>query len=208
MIFSRSRKLLALTLVLMLVGIAALTGGTLVTKEDPLAHADAIYVLGGSWTERWLEATDLYKEGYAPLVIISRGAIEPGQEELERRGIRLPSSPEIGRTIMTERLGVPADAVRVLNAYVDNTAAEADAIRVTVRQQHWRRLIVITSRSSTRRAGFAMRRILGSDGVEIIMRASRTDGFVPGEWLASRSRFRDVFYEAPKLLAYWLGLKG
>lgn len=208
MIFTRSRKLLTLVLLLIVVGIGAKTGGDLVTNEDPLVKSDAIYVLGGSWTERWLEATDLYKEGYAPVIIISRGNVEPGQAELERRGVRLPSSPEIGRTIMTERFGIPASAVRVLESYVDNTAAEAEAIRDTVRQQHWRRLIVITSRSSTRRAGFAMRRILAADGVEIIMRASRTDAFRPGQWLGSRSNFREVFYETPKLFAYWLGLKG
>ncbi len=206
MSLSRLQRFFALTIVVAIV--AALLGlGRMVTREDPLQNADAIYVLGGSWTERWLEASDLYKEGYAPLIVISRGTIERGEFELQRRGVPFPSPGELGRNAMVNHLGIPATAVELLTADVDNTAQEAEAIRDIAAARHWHRLIVITDRATTRRAGFAMRRVLGA-GVEVIMRGPRYDGFSPNGWWKTRPGFRTVFYEAPKLLAYWVGLKG
>jgi uncharacterized SAM-binding protein YcdF (DUF218 family) len=187
---------------------AAMVGaGRLVAHEDPLEHADAIYILGGSWVQRWLEATDLYHEGYAPHIVFSRDRVDDATRELARRGVRLPSAADVGRDTMIRSLKVPADAVEVLPTSVDNTAQEADAIRSVALEHQWRRLIVITDRASTRRAGFAMRRVLGSD-IDVIMRAPRFDSFRPSRWWATRPDFRSVFYEGPKLLAYWLGLRG
>lgn len=206
MSISRTQRLLALLVVVALA--ATLVGaGRLVTHEDPLEKADAIYVLGGSWVERWLEATDLYRESYAPHVVISRGTISDGERELAKRGVPFPSPGELGRTTMIGPLNVPADAVELLATDVDNTAQEAAAIRAVAAERQWRRLIVITDRASTRRAGFAMRRVLGPD-ILVIMRAPRLDRFPPGRWWQTRASFRTVFYEMPKLLAYWSGLRG
>ncbi|MBP8273548.1 MAG: YdcF family protein [Acidobacteria bacterium] len=202
---TRTRLWLALTLLAVAALISSM--GRIAAHESPLQKADAIYVLGGSWAERWLEAADLYREGYAPAIVISRGTVGPGEDQLEKRGIHVPGPAELGRTAMVESLKIPSAAVEILSASVDNTAQEAEAIQALVQARHWRRLIVITDRPSTRRAEFAMRRILGPD-VEIIMRASRHDPFTPGIWWSSRQNFRAMFYEAPKLLAYWIGMRG
>lgn len=206
MSISRFQRISALVVVLLITA-ALLGAGRMVTREDPLQKADAIYVLGGSWVERWLEAADLYREGYAPSVVISRGTIEGGGRELARRGVPFPGPGELGRNAMIGPLQMPATAVAVLTTDVDNTAQEAEAIRPIVAERRWRRLIVITDRASTRRAGFAMRRVLGPD-IDVIMRGPRLDRFPPDQWWKSRANFRTVFYEAPKLLAYWFGLKG
>lgn len=206
MFISRFQRVTAVVLVV-LISACALGAGRFVTREDPLQHADAIYVLGGSWVQRWLEAADLYNEHFAPNIVISRGTISDGERELARRGVAFPSEGELGRRGMVDHLGIPAAAVAVLTTDVDNTAQEAEAIKVVATERHWRRLIVITDRASTRRAGFAMRRVLGAN-VEVIMRAPRTDAFPPNGWWKRRATFRTVFYELPKLLAYWVGLKG
>ena len=44
------------------------TAGTFLACEDPLAPADAIFVLAGTLIERPLEASDLYAAGYAPRI--------------------------------------------------------------------------------------------------------------------------------------------
>jgi len=195
------------TLVVVLLAVALLGGGRIVTREDPLQKADAIYVLAGSWVQRWMEGADLYLEGFAPHVVLSNGTFDEGERELKRRGIRFPGPGELSRAAMIEQLKIPATAVDVIGESLDNTAQEAEAIKPFINQYHWRRLIVITDRASTRRAGFAMRRVLGPD-VEIIMRAPRLDVFPPDGWWRKRANFRTVFYEFPKLLAYWFGLKG
>jgi len=206
MSISRSQRVMALLFV-GLITAALLGSGRLVTDEDPLQKADAIYVLGGSWVQRWLEAVDLFREGYAPHIVISRGTIEEGERELGRRGVPFPGPGEMGRNAMVTHLGIPPDAVEVLTTDVDNTAQEAETIKDIAAGRRWHRLIVITDRASTRRAGFAMRRVLGP-GVDVVMRGPRLDGFPPGGWWRRRADFRTVFYELPKLVAYWVGLKG
>jgi len=206
MSLSRLQRAIAIAVVVLLT--ASLVGaGRLVTQEDPLQKADAIYVLGGSWVERWLEAADLYGEGFAPQIVISRGTVEGGERELARRGIAVAGPAESGRRIMIDALKIPSTAVEVLPTDVDNTAQEAEAIRGVIADRHWQRVIVITDRASTRRAGYAMRRVLGPS-VDVVMRAPRLDQFPPNGWWRHRANFRTVFYELPKLIAYWFGLKG
>jgi uncharacterized SAM-binding protein YcdF (DUF218 family) len=50
--------------------------GSFLATEDPLEHADAIFVFAGTRAERPLEAFDLWKEGYAPRVVVTRAVAE------------------------------------------------------------------------------------------------------------------------------------
>lgn len=206
MIFTKSRRLLAAVLLFIAAGLF-LSAGRFVTREDPLEHADAIYVLGGTWALRWLEAADLMREGYSSKIVLSPAARDLAEDALISRGIPVPRPVDVQRRMMIERAGVPADAIEILPGELDNTAQEADAIAPLIAARHWRTIIVITDRSTTRRGGYAMRRALGPD-VRIIMRASRYDQYTPGNWWSNRSTFRLTFYEFPKLVAYWLGLRG
>lgn len=206
MIFIKSRRLLAVVLLFMAVGLI-LSAGRLVTREDPLEHADAIYVLGGTWSLRWLEAADLMREGHSSTIVLSPTMRDLGEEALMSRGTPIPRPVDVQRQLMIEHARIPAAAIQIVPGEVDNTAQEADAIRPLVTANHWRSLIVITDRSTTRRGGYAMRRALGAD-VRVIMRASRYDLYRPGAWWTTRSMFRLTFYEVPKLVAYWCGLRG
>lgn len=206
MIFSRSRWLLATVLILIAAGLF-LSVGRLITREDPLEKADAIYVLGGSWATRVLEGVDLYNEGYARHIVLSPGYQDVGEVALLERGIPIPRDVEFMIDLMVEKMGIPKDAAILLPGDADNTAQEAELIEPLLKGRGWHSLIVITDRSSTRRAAYAMRRALGPD-VRIIMRASRLDDFEPGDWWKNRGTFRMTFYEVPKLLAYVLGLRG
>ena len=184
-----------------------LSAGRLVTREDPLEHADAIYVLGGTWARRWLESADLFREGYSTRIVLSPEARDVGEEVLAGRGTPIPRPVDVQRQMLIDRMHIPAAAIEVLPGELDNTAQEADAIKPLVAANHWRTLIVITDRAVTRRAGYAMRRALGPD-VKVIARASRYDSYNPGGWWKTRPMFRTTFYEFPKTLAYWLGLRG
>jgi len=205
-LFIKSRRLLAVVLLFIAAGLV-LSAGRLVTREDPLEHADAIYVLGGTWSMRWLESAELMRDGYSAHIVLSPGARDVGERVLGGRGTPVPRQVDIQRQMLIERLHISADAIQILPGEVDNTAQEADAIKPIVSANHWRSLIVITDRATTRRGALAMRRVLGPD-IKIIMRASRYDEFNPGAWWTTRSMFRTTFYEFPKLVAYWLGLRG
>lgn len=184
-----------------------LFAGVIIDHSDALEPADAIYVLGGSRISRALEASELYRSGLATQIIISPGARETAEVELAKRGISVPTEGQVARDILVNQLGIPASAIDVLTGDVDNTAQEASAITSLVSAHRWTKLIVISDCSSTRRAGFVFRRLLGPE-VTVISRCARTDGYNPWMWWRSRPSFRETFYEFPKLVAYWCGLRG
>jgi uncharacterized SAM-binding protein YcdF (DUF218 family) len=119
----------------------------------------------------------------------------------------VPNDSELAQDLLVNQLEVPAAAVEILPRPVDNTAEEAEAIRALAERAGWTRLIVVTDRASTRRAGYAFRRVFG-DRVKVMVTCNRDDPFDPGRWWAQRWSVRATFYEAPKLLAYWMGLRG
>lgn len=182
-------------------------GGRYLQHEDPLQKADAIFVLAGTRTERPLEAIDLYKEGFAPMVVLSPGRPEEGEDLLRRRGIRFPSEVELERDVLLQS-GIPAGAIISTSGYVDNTAQEANLLRAMVTARGWRRVIIVTSKYHTRRAAFAFRRGLEGTGAQVVMRASRYDVSDPARWWRYRSDFRFASSEWQKLIAYRLGLGG
>lgn len=182
-------------------------GGRYLQHEDPLQKADAIFVLAGTRAERLLEGVDLYKEGYAPVIVLSPGRPEPGEYLLRERGVRFPSEVELERSAVVQS-GVPESAVIATNGYVDNTAQEANLLRAMVVARHWQRVIIVTSKYHTRRSGFAFRRGLKGTGAEVVMRASRYDPADPARWWRTRGDFRFASSEWQKLILYRLGLEG
>jgi uncharacterized SAM-binding protein YcdF (DUF218 family) len=213
MAFLRPRLAVRRTILALLV-LAVLTagwfvyyGGRYLQHEDPLQKADAIFVLAGTRAERPLEAIDLYKEGYAPFVILSPGNVEDAELVLRKRGIRFPLQDELQRDALVQS-GLPAAAVFSTGGYVDNTAQEANLLRAIVQARGWRRVIIVTSKYHTRRAAFAFKRGLEGTGADIVMRASRYDLSDPARWWRYRSDLRFGLSEWQKLLAYHLGLGG
>src|SRR4051812_3332844 len=85
-------------------------GGRYLQHEDPLQKADAIFVLAGTRIERPLEAMDLYKEGWAPLIVLSPGRPEEGEYILRQRGIPFMTESEQARDALI-RSGLPVAAV-------------------------------------------------------------------------------------------------
>jgi uncharacterized SAM-binding protein YcdF (DUF218 family) len=182
-------------------------GGRFLQHEDPLERADAIFVLDGTRLERPLEAVDLYKAGWAPLIVLSPGRPEPAELLARAEGVTFPREAELVRNAMVQ-LGVPAKAIVADPGSVDNTASEANLLRAMVIARHWTRVIVVTSKYHTRRAGFAFRRGLKGTGATAIMRASRYDPFDPAHWWRSRADVRYAGREWIALILYYLGLKG
>ena len=175
--------------------------------EDPLRHADAIFVLAGARAERWLEAVDLFHEGVAPRIILSPGELEQAELVLRQRHIVFPQEAELARDAIVQ-LHVPADAVSILEGSVDNTAQETEALHHLARARGWRTIIVVTSKYHTHRAAFAFQREFAGSGIAILMHASRYDKSDPARWWRHRADVRYVVSEVGKLVLYRLGLAG
>jgi len=180
--------------------------GRLLVSVDQLQKSDAIYVLAGTRVIRAEEAVSLYREGYAPTLVLSPGWVEAAETRLRQQGVRLPSDADIERDVLIQ-LGVSADAIISLPVSADNTAQEADIIAPLVNQRRWTKLIVITDRSSTRRARYAFHRVF-KDRVQIFVTCNRFDPYDVRWWWNRRPSIRETMYELRKLLAYWAGLRG
>jgi uncharacterized SAM-binding protein YcdF (DUF218 family) len=185
--------------------------GRFLVRVDVVEPADAIFVLAGSRVDRWLEGLELYRDGKAPLVILSPGRIEASEMALRGRGVRLPTEAELARDAM-QQLGVPATAIRILPGSLDNTAQEAEALHRYTQDAEsgtrLQRIIVVTSAYHTRRTRFAFRREFAEDPVRLMIHASRFDEADPGRWWQHRADIRFVTSELQKLLLYGLGLEG
>jgi uncharacterized SAM-binding protein YcdF (DUF218 family) len=197
--------LLALLALVALGAYALIHLGTFLAREDLLTRGDAIFVLAGTEMTRPLEGADLYLQGYAPRLVMSREVLEPAFAIIERRGAPLSSKVERARDVLIN-LGVPATAVVLPDRIHGSTAAEAITLREMAQTNHWRTVIVVTSKFHLRRAGFAIRRELRGTGVRVLMRGSRYDNARPEQWWRQRGDLRDILEEVPKFAAYALGL--
>ena len=200
------RLVAAIIIVLAIAGVAFLPfAGRYLLYEDPLENSDAIVVLAGARVERWLEGVELYREGWAPKLVLSPGRMEDAEIQLRNMGIRFPSDAELARDAIVQ-MKVPESAVETLPEQLDNTAQEAAAVHEMAAARHWQRVIVVTSKYHTRRARFAFARELARTNVQVLIRASRYDPAKPERWWTTRADARYVASELEKLLAYKLGL--
>jgi uncharacterized SAM-binding protein YcdF (DUF218 family) len=193
----------------LLLSAAALAyAGRFLAHADPLQTADAIFVLAGTRVERPLEAADLFREGYAPRIVLTRGASEQQAiRTAEGRGAIVPGDADLTVALLRS-LGVPSEAVLVAPALHDSTADEARTLRTLAGSEGWTRVIVVSSTYHLRRAAIAMRRAVRGTGVEVIMRASRHDPSTPDRWWQRRADIRWIVSETPKLIAYAVGASG
>jgi uncharacterized SAM-binding protein YcdF (DUF218 family) len=190
---------------LLLIGIFLLRGlGSWLVVQDPLVHADAIVVLGGTMYERQLEAVDLFKEGWAPHVYVLREIADWGEAELITRGVPYTRVVDVQIETM-RRLGIPADRLHVLEP-ADSTAEEARHVLQLATEAKLTKLIIVTSKQHTRRSRLVMNRRLGPAGVTVVLRASRYDRANVDRWWSERSTLRFTLFETQRLLGYWVGV--
>jgi uncharacterized SAM-binding protein YcdF (DUF218 family) len=81
--------------------------------EDALEPAAAIVALGGDPPFREMEAARLYRAGWAPGVVIVRGARREESKTLRDMGIEVAERWELSREVLI-RQGVPASAIWVV----------------------------------------------------------------------------------------------
>jgi len=204
----RGRRLRVAVLVLVVAALlyglspAILTAmGEQLIHADPLERADAIVVLA-PLVERLVEAADVYRQGYAPTVVLTREKRDPAEQMLIDRGV-IRSREEERRDILVA-LGVSPGAIVILDPFVTSTADEARAVSDWARRQRVAKLIVVTSSFHTGRARLTLMRAVADRPVDIIMWPAAMSRFHSDTWWKSRETLRDGFLEWEKLLYYRL----
>lgn len=168
--------------------------------DDGAQPADVIVVLSGSTrrnfprvnsTERLIEGLRLLHAGYAPQITFT-GEGDDESNQFDRQAVEIA-------------LDLGADGERIvpfvpLGGSPMNTRSEALSIRAMAEQHGWRRILLVTSPSHTRRAVGVFR----GAGLDTRVVACRT-GRYELEYGGAGSRFeiwKDVMYEAQGLLLY------
>lgn len=120
-------------------------------RADEPARADAVVMLAGADDGRHLYARDLVDAGYADELLVSN----PGG-----------NSERIARRLCTG-IARPADAeVACFAPEPRTTWGEAQAVAAIARARGWERILVVTNRPHTLRAGLWMR---GATGLDVRM---------------------------------------
>jgi uncharacterized SAM-binding protein YcdF (DUF218 family) len=160
--------------------------------EDPLEKSDAIIVLSDDnfYADRATRAAELFRQGFAPIVVAS--------------GMRLRPYAGISE-LMTHDLierGVPKDRIVAFPQDADNSKEQAEALRKLVQDRNWKRVIVVTSNYHTRRARYIFGKIFANSAAVRI--ASAPDGdFDPAHWWERRKSVKRFVDE---VLAYALAV--
>ena len=154
--------LIFITALIMLFSIIFLSlASNYLTVDNDLAKADAIVVLMGDALGRVPEAADLYRAGYAEVVIMVQGAHGTETAEARRDAISLK---------------IPEESVIVLPGQAKNTWEEAEIVRdYLAQEQDINSLILVNSKFQTRRTAATFERMLGclDRDITLISRASR-----------------------------------
>lgn len=172
--------------------------------EQPLEKADAILVLSGGTPFRAMEAAELYRRGWAPTVILTQAV--PGQEYYAFRnlGITVLGEHDYNRQILL-RKGVPPEAIVPLDQPIVNTWDELRAVTRWLEDRGDHTVIIVTSKSHTRRVTMQWR-YLKDRAVRAIVRWTPDDPFDPSRaWWKERRFAFIVLWEYLGLINYWLG---
>ena len=101
--------------------------------------------------------------------------------------------------------GVPADAIRVLEPPIVNTADEMAAVSGALAGEKAATVIIVTSKVHTRRARILWHRSAAQHETGII-RAASDDPFEPARWWRTTGDALDVVRETLGILNAWAGM--
>lgn len=196
--------LLALLSAIVLWPILAWAGAHLLIVKSELPAADAIVVMSGSSTylERADWAARLYREGRAPVIILTNDSLISGWDKKEQRN---PYFYELAARELQQR-GVPESKILVVSDIALGTYEESLGVRDYAAAHQLKRLLVVTSAYHTRRTLWSLRHACEGSGIEIGI-DSPPPGWqtpAPSRWWWRRWGWKVVAGEYVKLIYYWM----
>ena len=172
--------------------------------EQPMEKADALLVLSGGAPFRALEAAALYRQEWAPVVLLTQGLRREDYYVWQTLGIYHPEEHESNLEILL-RQGVPPEDIVLLEQVIVNTRDEINAAAPWLREHGSQRVIIVTSKSHTRRVTL-MWQHMQQGMIRGIVRWARGDPFDPRQtWWKDRGFAAMVLHEYLGLINYWLG---
>lgn len=152
-------------------------GRFLVVNQTPRA-SDAIIVLGGGPINRIEKASQLYAQGYAPLLVASGGTMYSATRSQAEE-----------MALQAEQLGVPASHI-VLDQKSESTQQNARDTLAILLRRHLRSAIVVSSDYHMRRVQWLFTHTYRGHHIRLIYVAASDPWFRPTRWWSNpRSAF-------------------
>ena len=185
-------------------GIVAWVAARALIVSAALNSADAIVVMSGSSTykERTHKAAELYRQGRAPLVLLTDDHTRGGWSSALQRN---PFFVERATDELIEQ-GVPAEKIRIVPGLASSTHDEALLLKDYTSATGLRSILVVTSAYHSRRTLRSLRQSFAGTGTNIglepVPPGSQTPS--PAFWWLQFQGWRSVGAEYVKLIYYWL----
>ncbi len=184
----------AAAVVIAVIGLAAdcwlsAFGRFLVVDERP-RRCDAIVILSGETVPRVAKGVELYKEGYAGLIIMSGGG--------------RPTSKLTDADLMLMEavdLGVPPSVVLLENKS-ESTYDNAVNVKKIILERDIKSFLLVTSNYHTRRAKYIFGRVLKGTGVEFVTVSAPDPKFSPSSWWKKHEGQQKALTELANMVVY------
>jgi uncharacterized SAM-binding protein YcdF (DUF218 family) len=173
--------------------------GKWLANQDRPEKADAILILAGD-PARAFYAADLYAQGYAAKIYVSRPVRLPSQRLLDDLRVPFPRYEEIDRQVLIKK-GVPDKSISILPQPATSTVDEAIGVARLLEGKKVR-LLVITSPYHVRRARMVFGDLLPNTEIRIV--ATPYEVF-PAQWWKNQDAARNMVLELSKILFYLAG---
>src|SRR3989344_1843468 len=184
--------LISIAVILYWLKVPHLLIGRYLAPSDNLSRADAIVVVSGD-SDRMRQAIDLYKQGYAPKLILSGAA---------RDGI---TSNALAMHIEASQSGIPNEAV-ILEEKANNTYENALYTKEIVLSQGMQNIILVTSPYHQRRVYETFKNVFKGSGVKLQNSPSVYSDWKPYSWWNRERELHLTQEETIKVL--WSGITG
>lgn len=177
--------------------------GRWLVRQDNLQHADAVIILSGIVPYRAMEAAEIYRQGFAPQVWLLRDEEDDSDTQFAKLGIVHPNEQYYDELVL-ERMGVPKQAIQIIDPPTTNTVSEIHRIAEELRKRNGDRIIIVTSPLHTRRSGLIWRLVVG-DHPQAIIRIASKEPADPDHWWHNTKDIHDVEHELLGLINARLG---
>ena len=176
------------------VGLASIRGlNNWLQVQDKVEKADALLVLAGGDGNREKKAAELYKQGVAPLILLTESRSSIQGHPIER-------APLAQQNLVAH--GVPPAAIECLSGQVRTTFDEARRLQARMEMENWGCVLLITAPLYTRRSRATFCRALRGSGVQIAVVPS--EGLLDHQYASWEKKLFYLCIEYLKLIYYFL----
>lgn len=179
--------------------------GTFLLVPDDIRKADCLVTLRGDEYFRIGKTAELYKQGLAPVVIVS---IIPKESQPYDMTRLLSGLDQLNETEMTLKIfdyfGVKKEAVLFTGKETTSTYEEALAAKEVMEAKGFRSMLLVTSTYHMRRALWTFRKVFEGTDIAIYPVTGRHALYDPERWWTRERDVRRLFEEYLSAIFNWV----